>query len=192
MYEVNIGHAMQIHGWMEPMELMWLGIQASRCNRICEIGSWKGRSTRALVDNALGTVLAVDTWAGSGGEDDLAKVDDPEKLFQEFLTNMAGVPEGKLTILKDTSLNAAKWCAENNTLFDMIFIDADHSYESVKADILAWFPLLSEGGIICGHDYIYSWPGVVKAVNEIFPDHVMCADTIWRAVKIKAQKEEKV
>ena len=185
MYDVNIGHAIQIQGWMEPGELMWLAIQASKCNRICEVGSWMGRSTRALVDNTPGTVLAVDTWAGTIDERDHAKVDDPEQLFQEFQTNMVGVPEGKLSLIRGLSLDAAQICKEQNKQFDMIFIDADHSYESVKADILAWFPLLVDGGILCGHDYMYMWPGVVKAINEIFPDHIMCSDTIWGVVKTR-------
>jgi len=182
MYDVNVGHALQIQGWMEVNELMWLAIQASRSKRICEVGSWKGRSTRALADSTSGTVLAVDTWEGTSGEDN-AKTNDPAALFQEFLDNMQGLPEGRLRVRKDTSLNAAAWCAENREQFDLIFIDADHSYESVKADILAWFPLLAEGGILCGHDYTWKWPSVVKAVNEILPYHFMCSDTIWGVVK---------
>jgi hypothetical protein len=52
---------------------------------------------------------------------------------------------------------------------DVIYIDADHSYESVKSDLNIWYPKIRDGGFICGHDYQVSggtWPGVTKAVDE--------------------------
>ena len=65
-------------------------------------------------------------------------------------------------------------------VFDLVFIDANHSYEAVKADIEAWGPLVKEGGILCGHDWDEhgaSWPGVHKAVVELlgwpaFKEHI--------------------
>ena len=51
----------------------------------------------------------------------------------------------------------------------MVFIDADHSYENTKQDIQDWFPKVRVGGILCGHDIDHKeWPGVGKAVREIF------------------------
>jgi len=188
MIDINFGKAIQIEGWMEPYELLWLSAQAQLAKQICEVGSWKGRSTRALVDNTTGNVLAVDTWAGTNDPNDPAKTDNPDELLQEFLSNMKGLPEGRLAILRATSLEAAKDCALRHQVFDMIFIDASHVYEDVKADILAWFPLLIEGGIICGHDYMYKWQGVIQAVNELFPNHTMVADTIW-AIKKEGKRE---
>ena len=57
---------------------------------------------------------------------------------------------------------------------DSIFIDAGHSYESVKKDIECWYPKMKKNSIISGHDYTEGWPGVMKAVNEFFgkPDKV--------------------
>ena len=59
-------------------------------------------------------------------------------------------------------------CIEDEEL-DLVFIDADHSYESVKEDILLWQPKVREGGIICGHDYTANIiRGVKMAVDEIY------------------------
>lgn len=57
--------------------------------------------------------------------------------------------------------------------FDLIFIDADHSYEGCKSDILAWWPHLAEDGVMVGHDFqTQDHEGVVKAVEEIFGENV--------------------
>ena len=52
---------------------------------------------------------------------------------------------------------------------DVVFIDLTHTYESVKEDIGLWLPKVKRGGILSGHDYEDSWPGVVKAVDEMLP-----------------------
>lgn len=51
---------------------------------------------------------------------------------------------------------------------DFIYIDAGHDYESVKRDLQAWWPLVSEIGILAGHDYDASHLDVVRAVDEFF------------------------
>ena len=53
--------------------------------------------------------------------------------------------------------------------FDFVYIDGSHRYEDVVADIDAWWPLVSDKGILAGHDW--SMPsgdhaGVQKAVRE--------------------------
>lgn len=53
---------------------------------------------------------------------------------------------------------------KNNTIH-FCFIDAGHSYEAVKKDILAWYPKIKENGLFCGHDW-YSGEGVRQAVTE--------------------------
>ena len=50
---------------------------------------------------------------------------------------------------------------------DLVFIDGDHTYDGVKADILGWWPKLkSTGSIMCGDDYRSKHAGVIKAVDE--------------------------
>ena len=50
---------------------------------------------------------------------------------------------------------------------DVVYIDADHSYESVKEELDLYFPKIRYGGFICGHDYNkFAWPGVCSAVDE--------------------------
>ena len=70
-----------------------------------------------------------------------------------------------------SSLEASNLFDDN--VFDLIYIDADHTYESVKNDLNSWYSKLKNGGIFAGHDYCEYYIestktkfGVVKAVDE--------------------------
>jgi hypothetical protein len=54
---------------------------------------------------------------------------------------------------------------------DFCFIDGDHRYASVMADLQAWWPKIKPGGVLAGHDYRQSAPwllGVTPAVHDFF------------------------
>ncbi len=172
---VDISKALKIEGWMHADELLWLAQQAETRNLIVEIGSWMGRSTRALADNCPGKVLAVDTWQGSDEDQHRALLEGKPKdwLMLQFMNNLAGV---NVYAYRLASLAAAETFKDE--LFDMIFIDAGHTYDDVKADILAWGNLLAPGGLLCGHDYHFEAPGVVEAVNELLDGFKVC-NSIW-------------
>lgn len=68
-------------------------------------------------------------------------------------------------IVEMPSVDAAKILA--GTQFDFVFIDAAHSYTSVRDDLAAWFPLVKPSGIFSGHDYGHrTHKGVKQAVDE--------------------------
>lgn len=62
---------------------------------------------------------------------------------------------------------------------DVVYIDADHSYDAVSADIDAWLPKIRHGGYICGHDYHDGFPGVRKAVDERLTVDAVFSDSSW-------------
>lgn len=53
----------------------------------------------------------------------------------------------------------------NDKIPSLIFIDADHSYEGTKED-LVWAKEMNIK-YICGHDYSEEFPGIIEAVNEV-------------------------
>src|SRR6266704_791104 len=56
---------------------------------------------------------------------------------------------------------------------DVVWVDGDHSYEGVTADILAWWPKVKPGGWMGGDDFMM-FP-VAKAVCEQFaPNYILC------------------
>jgi len=53
--------------------------------------------------------------------------------------------------------------------FDMIFLDAMHTYEEVRDDIRRWWPHLRPAGLLVLHDYRHAdFPGVERAADERF------------------------
>jgi len=52
-----------------------------------------------------------------------------------------------------------------NILYDMIFIDGDHSYDGCLNDSNKVSKILKEDGLIIWHDYL-AWDGVTKYLNE--------------------------
>ena len=49
---------------------------------------------------------------------------------------------------------------------DMVYLDADHAYDSISEDIKLWWPKVRAGGILAGDDYSYDT--VAKAVDEFY------------------------
>lgn len=165
---IDIERALTISGYMSHKELSWLAGQAGGRKRIAEIGSWMGRSTRAMAENTTGIVYAVDTWLGS--PELMAELKDKPSdwLFNQFRANTKDLLN--IRVYPMPSIDAAHLFKATGVLFDMIFIDGAHDFDSARADILAWRPLLAEHGLFCGHDYLF--PTVAMAVDELVPDRL--------------------
>jgi predicted O-methyltransferase YrrM len=177
--ELIVRGASLIEGWMLESELRWLSAQAAKRRTIIEVGSWKGRSTKALAASTLGIVYAVDHWRGTATERKTSHADavafGRERLMATFMANLRNeMTAGRLIMVPYESVEAASRLKDLDVKADMIFIDADHDYESVKRDILLFRELLTPDGLLCGHDFNELWPGVVQAVQELVPN--------WRGI----------
>lgn len=162
-----------ITGWMSFKEQTFLYDTAKKMDSVVELGSWKGKSTHALCSSKCPSVTAIDTWMGSKAEPDAHAQAKDGSVYKEFLDNMKGFTN--LTIIKDDINNQVDKFEDGSV--DMIFIDAGHTYEEVKNDILKWKSKAKK--VLCGHDYCSAWQGVKDAVDEILgkPDEIY--DTIW-------------
>jgi hypothetical protein len=114
--------------------------------KVCEVGSWAGRSAIIMARNGA-TVTCVDTWEGSKNDNGCKQYDGSRGTpFEVFLRNIQGLP---IRAHVDSSPGAASEFKDGE--FDIVYIDAEHDYESVKADIKAWKPKAKH--ILAGHDY---------------------------------------
>lgn len=176
--ETNISRALTIDGWMSERELTWLAQQAREISSsrapsggavFVEIGTWKGRSARAIGDNLcdgsyLWCIDAYDTRS-----DLIDSITRGDLVWSEAQSNLGDlVARARVLMRRFDSLTAAKSLAHAGTKADFVFIDGSHDYESVRDDIRTWMPLLrDEKSVLCGHDYgVYE--GVGQAVREAF------------------------
>lgn len=164
----------QIEGWMTPKELRWLEMTAATMESVVEIGSWKGRSTNALCRGCKGPVYAVDHWEGSKAERSGPHAEAVTgDVYAQFMANVGH--HENLEPVRGASVDVAH---QNGTRFDgtdMVFIDAGHTYDEVKADIKAWLPKTKR--IICGHDY--NEADVKRAVDELLGPVENPVHSIW-------------
>lgn len=72
------------------------------------------------------------------------------------------------------SLKAAKMFEDKS--FDIVYLDAEHDADSLKADIDAWLPKTRY--ILAGHDYGH-FPGVTETVKEKFKLY-QTEGTVWK------------
>ncbi len=150
------------HGWFFNAEPLQKQIEQMHPKVIIEVGSWLGASTRfmaELLDDG-GKLYAVDTWLGSSNESVHGQDSRLSFLYQQFLSNVkhAGLTDRIIPVRMD-SIEASKAL---HVEADLIYLDAAHDTESVLADILAWYPHLKSGGMLCGDDW--SWASVREAV----------------------------
>lgn len=178
---LGISRAVTIRGWMSDDELHWLASTASRYRAVVEIGSFCGRSSRAIADNlpSSGVLYCVDAWKPFECVPPVITTpDEGEAVYQEFLSNMGDlIDAGTVTVHRMGSVKAAVTLSLD--VVDFVFIDGDHTYEAVCQDIRLWLPVVKSGGVLAGHDYgVY--PGVSRAVDERFGTAVLHpAGSIW-------------
>ena len=146
---------------------------------IAEIGVWNSGSTKQILrgcGDIISQYWAVDFWQCS---DHRAYRDIPieewEKLHFYACKLMYWFPQ--LHVVRMSSLEAAKIFPKK--YFDLVFLDADHTYEAVINDIKAWLPLVKDGGLLTGHDHNRTHPGVVKAVTDCFGEVIKAPDLVW-------------
>jgi len=148
---------------------------------IAEIGVDTGGLTRRILEGtSLKQYWAIDPWKKQEGNipgwGRLAGCS--QKEWDKKAKAVVNFPFPELSVLRMTSLMASK--VFRSYYFDMVFIDAVHSYKNTKQDIRIWEPLIRPGGVLCGHDYRKRFKGVVDAVDELIgKDLKLLPATVW-------------
>lgn len=147
---------------------------------IVELGSYMGESALIFAQEfPNGTIHCIDAWVPGFDDNDTCSRDDYWYVENQFNSRMELVNN----IVKHKCLST-----EISIECDMVYIDACHTYECVKADIQHWLPTTKK--IVSGHDYyphghefLEKLPhiaGVAVAVDEVLgqPDQTF-AEGSW-------------
>lgn len=154
---------------------------------VAEIGVFEGQFSKDIFDVCRPRELVlIDIWAP--GPMVSADVDghnrrvydgaDLEKTTRARMESLEGV-----RIVKSPS-SVLETFPEGS--FDMIYIDADHSYEGVMVDLANAAKVIKDGGLIMGHDYDHNpakntkeYPfGVRRAVDEFCQMHGQAIEAV--------------
>src|SRR6266536_1415978 len=150
--------------------------QLPKAGAIVEVGIWEGDFSQRLLDSLRPRTLhLVDPWqfvpeqksAWCGGARAKSQ-DDMDRIYEGVIARFAPeIADGQVVVCREPSVSAAERMASRK--FDAVYIDGDHTYDAVRADLRAWAPLVAEDGVLTGDDYgDYGWwaGGVKRAVNE--------------------------
>jgi len=89
---------------------------------------------------------------------------DQRKIVEENLRSKGLDPEG-VEFREGTSEELFPAAERNGDRFDFILIDGAHKIRSVIRDI-RWARLLNENGVICFHDYLPKFKGVMWSADR--------------------------
>jgi len=129
---------------------------------------------------------------GGGRQYTFENQKDFDKLYENAVSTLGKFGD-RAELIRESSVEASKRI--QNASLDFVFIDGDHIYESVKADIFAWAPKVKSGGFIVGHDYNTKnedyIPNVCRAVDEIFDSSELklSSDHCWWVIKCEENIE---
>ena len=147
---------------------------------ILELGVRDGKVPQHLMKRIAGlTYVGIDAWTDyeselARGKHDMAYARDKMARNREQAESVTRSWPRQATMIEGLTQNVH---AQITRKFDIVWIDADHSYESVARDIDLYHNKVRGGGIICGHDY--DWPEVHRAVHERFDNVESHADDVW-------------
>lgn len=152
--------------------------------RGAEIGVYEGETFRHLLTHCPDLYLiGVDLWDSayfqSTREGRPKRAFDLEASHDKLQAWIDRHAIGRARLYRCDTVAAA--ANVHDGWLDFAFVDADHRYDAVRADIAAWMPKIRLGGMMLGHDYNpKEFPGVVQAVNESFGGAVAVHDDhVW-------------
>ena len=138
--------------------------QMAEIGKVLEIGSFEGRSTVWLIENAFnargtGELYCIDTWKG-GIEHSAADMAAVEERFLRNVATAKGRSRSDVTVHVRKGTSSALLpglVAEGHALsFDMIHVDGSHQCPDVLSDLVLAFQLCKVGGLILCDDYEWS------------------------------------
>lgn len=96
-------------------------------------------------------LYGVDAWQVYRGYRDHTDAVELAGCYEQAVQRLG---KYKVTLIQKYSVEAAGNFPDN--YIDFVYIDANHEYPYITADLCAWVPKVRSGGIVAGHDFYRS------------------------------------
>ena len=120
-----------------------------------EIGVATGVFSKVLIETSgLKKIFLLDMWHEfKEGYRDINNVcqRDQDIRYVQVVKDMV-CHSNRVVVIKDSCEDASFYI--QNDVFDFIYLDANHNYNSVSKSLEEWYPKVKKGGIFAGHDYL--------------------------------------
>lgn len=127
-----------------------------------EIGVYKGEFSEKYCKEGL-KLYAIDPWRSYDDYEDSRGQKKLNSIYEHTKRLLA--PYKNCTIIRKTSMDAAKDFADGS--LDFVYIDGNHQFKYVAEDISEWSKKVKKGGVIAGHDYIYTNPRTQAGICHV-------------------------
>ena len=164
---------------------------------VAEIGVQRGKFAREIYRRAKPARLhLVDCWVHQEDEQyqaDAANVEDTRQNANLARTRQrlaAGLKADTVEINRGYSTNVIPTFADN--YFDWVYVDANHTYEAVLADLECCLPKVKHGGMIAGHDFIDTPYWIERHYGVVEACHEFCHRHGWEVVAVTCERGNEV
>jgi MMP 1-O-methyltransferase len=169
-----------ISGWLTDQEANRLFLLARHATPeqstiVVEIGSWQGKSSVMLGGGVLAKPDARLYCVDPFGKDE--SIEDQQRYYDPLVAGMRrSLGEAFECNIRRSGLSAVTFPLRGYSFeiveewqqpIDLLFIDANHRYESVRRDFEQWAPFVKIGGVIALHDVSSAWPGPTRVRDEL-------------------------
>ncbi|MCS7092137.1 MAG: class I SAM-dependent methyltransferase [Patescibacteria group bacterium] len=141
-----------------------------------EIGVYKGEFSKKFCEAGF-TFFAIDPWKYDKDYKDRHSQEKLDSFYEH--TKRILSPFKNCTIIRKTSMEAV--CDFEDESLDFVYIDANHQLKYVIEDIVEWSKKVKKGGVISGHDYIYTNPKTPAGICHV----IYAVNAYVNAYKIK-------
>lgn len=167
-------------------------VSVPRHQAIVELGVYKGKTTLMLAWGARqgkrAHVWGFDPWDLPGERFPWSELQNPTQQHRVEFTDprtrhAAEYNVKSLGFTRDVTL-ARKFSVDAGQQWTgpkvgLLFIDGDHSYDAVRADLTAWAPHLAPGARIAFDDHAPTHPDVPRAVTDMVNAGILMPVTMY-------------
>lgn len=110
-----------------------------------EIGVFQGKNLEKYCQAGF-KMYGIDSWISYGDYRSHQSLEDLYEVSKERLS-----PYPNCTLIRKLSYDALKDFDKRS--LDFVYIDGNHKFEYIAADLVYWTQKVKRGGIVAGHDY---------------------------------------